>query len=118
MTAEKCIFDCFEKDLLPPGWCVWCCLLFYTESQGLVWTLACINLSSKCIAYVYDCICSMSLQLETKFRLNIMHAVAAHLRAAIGLRAAFGKFLLHQNSSLCTVTFGEKVLTLAKSRGS
>ena len=40
------------------------------------------------------------------------------LRAAIGLRAAFGKFLLHQNSSLCTVTFGEKVLTLAKSRGS
>ena len=40
------------------------------------------------------------------------------LRAAIGLRAAFGKILLHQNSSLCTVTFGEKVLTLAKSRGS
>ena len=40
------------------------------------------------------------------------------LRAVIGLRAAFGKFLLHQNSSLCTVTFGEKVLTLAKSRGS
>ena len=39
------------------------------------------------------------------------------LRAAIGLRAAFGKILLHQNSSLCTVTFGEKVLTLAKSRG-
>jgi len=40
------------------------------------------------------------------------------LRAAIGLRAAFGKFLLHQISSLCTVTFGEKVLTLAKSRSS
>ena len=40
------------------------------------------------------------------------------LRAAIGLRAAFGKILLHQNSSLCTVTFGEKVMTLAKSRGS
>ena len=40
------------------------------------------------------------------------------LRAAIGLRAAFGKFLLHQNSSLCTVTFGEKVLTLSKSHGS
>ena len=37
------------------------------------------------------------------------------LRAAIGLRAAFGKLLLHQNSSLCTVTFGKKVLTLAKS---
>ena len=40
------------------------------------------------------------------------------LRAALGLRAAFGIFLLHQNSSLFTVTFGEKVLTLAKSRGS
>ena len=39
------------------------------------------------------------------------------LKAAIGLRAAFGKFLLHRNASLCTVTFGEKVLTLAKSRG-
>ena len=39
------------------------------------------------------------------------------LRAAIGLRAALGNFLLHQNSSLFTVTFGEKVLTLAKSRG-
>ena len=38
------------------------------------------------------------------------------LRAAIGLRASFGNFLLHQNSSLFTVTFGEKVLTLAKSR--
>ena len=38
------------------------------------------------------------------------------LRAAFGLRAAFEKLLLHQNSSLCTVTFGEKVLTLAKSR--
>ena len=46
-----------------------------------------------------------------------VHTVAVHLRAAIGLRAAFGKILLHQNSSLCTVTFGDKVLTLAKSRG-
>ena len=35
------------------------------------------------------------------------------LRAAIGLRASYGNFLLHQNSSLFTVTFGEKVLTLA-----
>ena len=40
------------------------------------------------------------------------------LKAAIGLKAAFGKFLLHQYSSLCTVTFGEKVLTLAMGRGS
>ena len=40
------------------------------------------------------------------------------LRAALGLRAAIEIFLLHQNSSLFTVTFGEKVLTLAKSRGS
>ena len=40
------------------------------------------------------------------------------LRAAIGLKAALFYFLLHQNSSLFTVTFGEKVLTLAKSRGS
>ena len=39
------------------------------------------------------------------------------LRATIGLRAAFENFLLHQNSGLCTVTFGEKVLTLAKSYG-
>ena len=40
------------------------------------------------------------------------------LKSRSKLRAAFGKFLLHQNSILCTVTFGEKVLTLAKSRGS
>ena len=41
---------------------------------------------------------------------------SSKLRARIGLRAALGNFLLHQNSSLFTVTFGEKVLTLAKSR--
>ena len=40
------------------------------------------------------------------------------LKVAIGLRASFWDFLLHQNSSLFTVTFEEKVLTLAKSRGS
>ena len=40
------------------------------------------------------------------------------LRAAIGLRAALGNFLLHQNSSLFTVTFEGKVPTLAKSRSS
>ena len=40
------------------------------------------------------------------------------LKAAIRLKAALGNFLLHQNSSLFTVTFGGKVLTLAKSRGS
>ena len=40
------------------------------------------------------------------------------LRAAIRLRAAFGNFSLHKNSSLFTVTFGEKFLTLAKSYGS
>ena len=34
------------------------------------------------------------------------------------LKAAFGKILLRQHSSLCTVTYGEKVLTLVKSRGS
>ena len=39
------------------------------------------------------------------------------LKAAIGLRAALQNFLLHQNLCLFTVTFGEKVLTLAKSRG-
>ena len=38
------------------------------------------------------------------------------LRAAIGLRAAFGNYLLHENKHL--FTFGEKVPTLAKSRGS
>ena len=41
--------------------------------------------------------------------ISFAYTVAAHLRAAIGLRAAFGNFLLHQNSSLFTVTFGEKV---------
>ena len=40
------------------------------------------------------------------------------LKAAIILRAALQNFLVHQNLSLFTVTFGEKVLTLAKSRGS
>ena len=40
------------------------------------------------------------------------------LWAAIGLGAAFGKIILHQNSSLCTLIFREKVVTLAKSRGS
>ena len=41
------------------------------------------------------------------------------LKAAIGLRAALRNVLLiHQNSSLFAVTFGEKALTLAKSRGS
>ena len=46
------------------------------------------------------------------------NTIATHLRAAIGLRAAQGILLLHQNSSLFTVTFGEKVVTLAKSRDS
>ena len=39
------------------------------------------------------------------------------LGAAIGLRAAFGNCLLHENRGLLTVTFGDKVPTLAKSRG-
>ena len=49
-----------------------------------------------------------------------MHSLKSHseLKAAIGLRAALVNFLSYQNSSLLTVTFGEKVLTLAKSRGS
>ena len=50
--------------------------------------------------------------------ISFAYTVAAHLRAAIGLRASLEIFLLHQNSSLFTVTFGEKVLTLAISRGS
>ena len=40
---------------------------------------------------------------------------ARKLRAAIELKTLFGNFLLHQNSILFTVTFGEKMLTLAKS---
>ena len=40
------------------------------------------------------------------------------LKATIGLIAALENFLLHKNLSLFSVTFGEKVLTLAKSRGS
>ena len=43
--------------------------------------------------------------------------IGTFLRAAIGLRAALGNFLLHQNSSLFAVTFEEKVLNLAKSQG-
>ena len=39
------------------------------------------------------------------------------LRAALGLRAAFGIFY-YIKKSLFTVTFGEKVLSLAKSSGS
>ena len=42
----------------------------------------------------------------------------SRLRATIGLRATFEEFLFCQNSCLCTVNFGEKVLTLIKSRGS
>ena len=40
------------------------------------------------------------------------------LKSRSKLRAALGNFLLNQDSNLFTVTFGEKVLTLAKSRGS
>ena len=43
---------------------------------------------------------------------KVTSSIAAHLRAAIGSRAALRSFLLYQNSSLFTVTFGEKVLTL------
>jgi hypothetical protein len=40
--------------------------------------------------------------------------IAPHLRAAIGLRASLGNFLLRQNSSLFTVTFRENISTLAE----
>ena len=40
------------------------------------------------------------------------------LRAATVLRAALEKILLHENISLFSVTFGEKVPALGKSRGS
>ena len=43
-----------------------------------------------------------------------LSTIAAHLRAAIGLRAAFGNFLLHENGGLFTVTFEDKVPTLVK----
>ena len=45
------------------------------------------------------------------------HALKSHykLKNAIRLKATLGNFLLHQNSSSFTVTFGEKVLTLAHS---
>ena len=61
--------------------------------------------------------CLKKKKIKDKYRSRALKS-RSKLRAAIGLRAAFGKFLLHQNSSLFTVTFGEKVLTLAKSRGS
>ena len=54
--------------------------------------------------------------LHYKYRSRALKG-RSKLRAAIGLRAALFYFLLHQNSSLFTVTFGEKVLTLAKRRG-
>ena len=60
---------------------------------------------------------STTFNRESKYRSRALKR-RFKLRAAIGLRAAFGNFLLHQNLSLCTVTFGEKVLALAKSRGS
>ena len=40
------------------------------------------------------------------------------LKSHSKFKAAFGKFLLHENISLFTETFAEKVLTLAKSHGS
>ena len=49
----------------------------------------------------------------TSFMWWALSTIAAHLRAAIGLRAAFGNFLLHENGGLFTVTFGDKVPTLA-----
>ena len=62
---------------------------------------------------------SLSNQAEPREVIYRSRSIKSHskLRAAIGLRVAFIKFLLHQNSSLCTVIFVEKVLTLAKSRG-
>ena len=54
---------------------------------------------------------------EIEYRSRALKSLSK-LRAAIELRAEFEKLLLHQCSSICTVTSGEKVLTLAKSRGS
>ena len=44
---------------------------------------------------------------------DILEYRSRALKSRSKLRAAFGKFLLHQNSSL----FGENLLTLSKSRG-
>ena len=52
-----------------------------------------------------------------KYRSRVLKS-RSKLRAATGLRAALENFLLHESISLFTVTFGEKVPTLAKSRGS
>ena len=59
-----------------------------------------------------------SIQKETDTYRSRAIKSRSKLRAAIRLRAAFGNFLLHENGGLFTVTFGDKVLTLAKSRGS
>ena len=64
-----------------------------------------------------NCNLISSYFFASKYRSRALKS-RSKLRAAIRLRAAFGNFLLHKNSCLFTVTFGEKVLTLAKSRGS
>jgi hypothetical protein len=48
--------------------------------------------------------------------LLLLITLAMHLRAAVWY--PFSASLLHKNITLCTVTFGQKILTLAKSRGS
>ena len=45
----------------------------------------------------------------------VIYHSCAKLRAIIELGAALWKFLVHKSVSLFTVTFGENVLTLAKS---
>ena len=55
-------------------------------------------------------------KMEDRYRSRALKS-RSKLKAAIGSRAAFGNFLLNEKS-LFTKTFGEKVLTLAKSRGS
>ena len=55
--------------------------------------------------------------METIYRSRALKSCSKS-RAAFGLSATLGNFLLHQNSSLFAVTFEEKVPTLAKNSGS
>ena len=98
----------------------WKSVCSYNVGESILWMKIEKSYSAQC--------CNM-VKIQTPFYALFCHfnwytycsralKSRSKLRAAIGLRAEFEKLLLHQNSSLCTVTFGEKVLTFAKSRGS
>ena len=79
-------------------------------------TLECMQFTMMAFQKIFSWYLLRWFGIWQNFQFWCMNTVAAHLRAAIGLRAPLKNFLLHWNSSLFTVNFGEKVLTLAKGR--